>query len=599
MKKRIRTKKHGTILSKLRIIMLVPFFVFFLIIVLVLGVQYREKSYKEIEDQITYEDETISQTLEAKIENAQSSVNTMILQLNEVLGEEDLHGGEGPAVNISMQRKIYKCMINTFTTFSNAEQVIIVWNNGVTWYENWIENYSMQNDGQVLLKELDSLGVGRSGMWLMQLDSYPRTDGAGPYFAKKYVDVDSGSALGYVVLKPSGIFASMDSDNAERTLYLFGPSDELIHSSSAEVMDTYTGLLRTGKAGAYSEELRNKLQESDSGAGRNLGEIFGGIPATRKNTSVIDKYWTLISVTDTSASISDLNRTIYRILLLIIITAFAMYFILNYFMGKLILPIQNLSDHMVNAPDELPSPIAELGEDNEIGILVKHFNQMAERNKALVDLLLEEKKQQEHLKFQLLQSQIKPHFLYNSLDTIYCLAEMGQNEDAAHMTKYLSDYYRHVLSKGMDWVLLTEEIEQTRSYLQIQTIRYRNLLDYEVVVNDNVEDIRIPKLTMQPLVENAIYHGIKPLGKKGSIRLLVSQDGDRIEIRVVDDGVGMSRKQFEEEIGSEHHREDGFGLYNVAERLAFYYGKNCSIEMEDRESGTSILLRIQVPHDET
>ena len=86
------------------------------------------------------------------------------------------------------------------------------------------------------------------------------------------------------------------------------------------------------------------------------------------------------------------------------------------------------------------------------------------------------------------------------------------------MTKLLSDYYRHVLSKGMDWVLLSEEVQQTEKYLQIQLIRYRDIMDFEILVDENVENIKIPKLTLQPLVENAIYNGIKPLGRKGHYR---------------------------------------------------------------------------------
>jgi sensor histidine kinase YesM len=252
---------------------------------------------------------------------------------------------------------------------------------------------------------------------------------------------------------------------------------------------------------------------------------------------------------------------------------------------------------MVDLPEELPSPIDLPESNDEIGVLVSHFNEMAESNRKLVSILTEEKKQQEYLKFQLLQSQIKPHFLYNSLDTIYCLSVMQLNEKASIMTKLLSDYYRHVLSKGMDWVLLYEEIQQTENYLKIQTIRYENMIDYEIHIDNNVDNIMIPKLTVQPLVENAIYHGIKPLGRKGSLQLLVSQTNDILEIKVIDDGIGMSEVRFEEKISKKPNKEGGFGLYNVIERLKFYYGDRCDVALKERMPGTCITISIRLEHE--
>lgn len=208
-------------------------------------------------------------------------------------------------------------------------------------------------------------------------------------------------------------------------------------------------------------------------------------------------------------------------------------------------------------------------------------------------MLLEEKKRQEQLKLSLLQSQIKPHFLYNTLDTIYCLVLMGKKEEAGRMTKLLSDYYRHVLSNGMDWVLLFEEIKYTSNYLQIQSIRYNDILDFEICVEEEVENIKIPKLTLQPLVENAIYHGIKPLDRKGHIRVLVKQKEDIVYLRVQDDGVGLSGERFWEVLQKGAQSGDSFGLRNVAERLQLYYGERCALELEERAQGTTILICIQ------
>lgn len=160
------------------------------------------------------------------------------------------------------------------------------------------------------------------------------------------------------------------------------------------------------------------------------------------------------------------------------------------------------------------------------------------------------------------------------------------------MTKLLSDYYRHVLSNGMDWVLLFEEIKYTSNYLQIQSIRYSDVLDFEICVEEQVENIKIPKLTLQPLVENAIYHGIKPLNRKGHIRIAVKQKEGAVYLRVQDDGVGLSRERFLEVLQKGTQSGDSFGLRNVAERLRLYYGERCMLELEECGQGTALLIVI-------
>lgn len=578
-------RRNLSILIKLRCIIFIPFGLLFLVTVFVLGVQYRRQAIEDIHKQLTYEDNIIKQSVEARIQNAQSSVNTIIINLNEELGASDLNNNGGPTVNINTQRKIYTCMINTFTTFNRAEQVMVIWNNGVFWYENWVENYVMKENGANILNELNLLGVDRSGRWIMRLRSNLNVNSKGPYFVKQLVDIKTQKPLGYVILKPDSTFDSIDSNSTSRNRYLFNPEKYLVNCSDDDVMRKYTALLTAKTGKNYSDTLYNKLMKYSSDRSYYV------------NTVTLSRNWSLISVTDMQQETKKLNQTLVLLLLFSMVIAIIMFFILDYFVARIVSPIQKLSNHMVDLPEELPSPIDLPESNDEIGVLVSHFNEMAESNRKLVSTLTEEKKQQEYLKFQLLQSQIKPHFLYNSLDTIYCLSVMQQNEKASIMTKLLSDYYRHVLSKGMDWVLLYEEIQQTENYLKIQTIRYENIINYEIHIDNNVDNIKIPKLTVQPLVENAIYHGIKPLGRKGHLQLMVSQTNNILEIKVIDDGIGMSEIRFEEEISKKHNNESGFGLYNVIERLKFYYGDRCNVILKERMPGTCITICIRLEHE--
>lgn len=578
-------KRKLSILIKLRCIIFIPFTILFLVTLFVLGVQYRRQAIEDIHKQLIYEDNILVQSVEARILNAQSSVNTIIINLNEKLDKSDLSNNGGPTVNINTQRKLYTCMINTFTTFNKAEMAMVIWNNGVFWYENWVENYAMKENGTDILNELNQLGVDRSGCWIMRLNTKINTDDTGPYFVKQYVDIKTQKILGYVILKPGSTFDAIDSNSASRKLYLFNPENYLVKSSDPDVAGEYSAIQTAEEEKNYSDTLYDQLME------------YSSDPSYYVNMVALSRDWSLISVTDMQQETKQLNQTLILLLLFSIIFAIIMFIILNHFVTRIVSPIHKLSHHMVDLPDELPSPIDLPVSNDEIGVLVSHFNEMAESNRKLVNILTEEKKQQEYLKFQLLQAQIKPHFLYNSLDTIYCLSVMQLNEKASTMTKLLSDYYRHVLSKGLDWVLLYEEIQQTENYLKIQAIRYENMMDYEIHIDNNVDNIKIPKLTVQPLVENAIYHGIKPMGKKGHLQLLVSQTHNILEIKVIDDGIGMNEVRFEEEISKKHNYEGGFGLYNVIERLNFYYGDRCDVTLKEQMPGTCITICIRLEHE--
>ncbi len=577
--------RFHSIMFKLRLAFLAPFAFFMLAIVYILSVYYRESAVEDMMGQLRYEDEIIAQSLEAKIRNAETLVNTVIIQLNEMLGEEYLSGG-GPDIDMPTQQQIYRCMINTFADYDD-ERIMVVWNNGVSWYQNWTENYSMQKDGKPLLKEMKALEINKKGSWLRSIRADCRIKGEGYYFAKQYTDIATGKSLGYVVLKISNVFESIENENSRRSFYLFDPYARLVITTDRKTEETYGRMEEQSERDRFSSRLSEALllRAADEKQGAGTGQVV--------NVRAVNKRWRLFSVTDTGEELRGLNVTIASILTVSLLIAVIIFVIISRVIGRVILPIQTLSRHMAGIRDVLPMPVDMGRRKDEVGALAAGFNEMTGRNRELVELLLEEKKRQEQLKLSLLQSQIKPHFLYNTLDTIYCLVLMGKKEEAGRMTKLLSDYYRHVLSNGMDWVLLFEEIKYTSNYLQIQSIRYNDILDFEICVEEEVENIKIPKLTLQPLVENAIYHGIKPLDRKGHIRVLVKQKEDIVYLRVQDDGVGLSGERFWEVLQKGAQSGDSFGLRNVAERLHLYYGERCALELEERAQGTTILICIQ------
>lgn len=237
---------------------------------------------------------------------------------------------------------------------------------------------------------------------------------------------------------------------------------------------------------------------------------------------------------------------------------------------------------------------------DELAILGESFNEMVGRIGTLVEDVKIEQEKLRSIELQLLQEQINPHFLYNTLDTITWLSETGENEQVIAMVNALSDFFRTGLSNGKSIVTIKEEVKHVESYLSIQRFRYQDILEYEIDIPEDIEEAIIPKLTLQPIVENALYHGIKNKRGKGRIEIKGYQDGPYIILQVSDDGIGISKEKLKRlndliKEGADTKEEKGFGLRNVYERLHLTYEQSFDMELKsDGESGTEVILKI--PH---
>ena len=223
---------------------------------------------------------------------------------------------------------------------------------------------------------------------------------------------------------------------------------------------------------------------------------------------------------------------------------------------------------------------AEGDSDGEIAVLNDSFNQMIEKIGNLVEDIRVEQLNLRATELKLLQAQINPHFLYNTLDTIIWLAEAGKKDEVVTMVTTLSDFFRTTLSKGRDYISVSEEEAHIRSYLQIQQFRYRDILEYSIEIPEELLEYQILKLTLQPLVENALYHGIKNKRGLGHIRVTGELQGGTLVFTVYDDGRGMEperlcrvRRMISGEEEADKSDPSGFGLFNVAQRLTLNYGK--------------------------
>ncbi len=241
----------------------------------------------------------------------------------------------------------------------------------------------------------------------------------------------------------------------------------------------------------------------------------------------------------------------------------------------------------------------------ELDNLAANLNIMAGRIQSLIDENVREQKNLQKAEMKALQAQITPHFLYNTLDTIVWLAEDNDMDEVVEITKAFSAFFRISLSRGHDWISLSQEMEHAASYLKIQGIRYRDILEYRIECDEGIEDVPVLKLLLQPLVENAIYHGIK--NKRGRGRILVSarkvaafgeEDGG-VRFCVEDNGIGFNEDRMREVL-AELSSNDGedlkavYGLYNVNKRLRLYYDGMVSLEIQSR-SGEGASVSFVVP----
>lgn len=241
---------------------------------------------------------------------------------------------------------------------------------------------------------------------------------------------------------------------------------------------------------------------------------------------------------------------------------------------------------------------AQADSDDEVAELAVSFNKMAGSMQSLIDKVKEDERKMRKADLRPLQEQIQPHFLYNTLDTIVWLIESNEPDEAVTMVVTLSDFFREILSKGKEFISIKEEEKHISSYLQIQEMRYRDILEYDIQLDQVIYKYQILKLTLQPVVENALYHGIKYKRAKGCIHIHGEKEGDIIRLTVRDDGVGMDEEELEQlrqQIEKPcQETEKGFGLANVNERIHMYFGPEYGMKIQSQK-GKGTTVEIVIP----
>ena len=410
------------------------------------------------------------------------------------------------------------------------------------------------------------------------------------------VEITDGTATAQGVLLIDMTYASLQYmlDNIplgdQGYLYLVGSSGELIYHPKMQLIDA--GLEKENVSEIYDCRDGN-YQETWQGKKRDI------IVKTVGYTG-----WKIVGVVPEQGF--TLNEVKTRLFMVFVVAFFLFLLaVINaYISSKITAPIKEL-EKTVNALEEgdLDAEVS-VGGSYEIQHLGRSIGNMARRIQALMDDIVAEHESKRKSEFDTLQSQINPHFLYNTLDIIVWMIENEQKQEAVKIVTALARFFRISLSKGRSIILVRDELEHVRNYLTIQQKRFKNKFTYRIEAGPEVLSLASLKLMLQPLVENAIYHGMEFMDGDGEILVKVERQGGRLCFIIEDNGLGMTAEQarglLTGETKSTSGKGSGIGVKNVNERIRLYFGEDYGLTIHSEpDVGTRIQIHLPaVPYEE-
>ncbi len=403
---------------------------------------------------------------------------------------------------------------------------------------------------------------------------------------------------------------------------------EIADGSQNKMLDNISSGLSIMLLTINNEESRGKLEVANRAyttLRRNvdmlISQIKGGSLVTQ-NEATLDEIRTITSlfsdimqdfiVTEIEAANqtnqSLRNTSIILTTIQIIITILAIIISINSFITvsaaiqKPISDMEKLSTKV--SKGDLTARI-DIPHVNELNTLAENLNTMAGQIDLLIQKNMEEQKNFQKAEMKALQAQITPHFLYNTFDTIVWLAEEEHTEEVVKITKAFSDFLRISLSRGHEWITISQELEHIKNYLTIQKIRYADILNYSIDADEALMDVKMIKLVLQPLIENAIYHGIKNKRGRGKLKVSVHFTNDSrtfVCFTVEDNGAGFTEERLgqvrnELRTGAQDSEKlsSVYGLYNVNKKLKLYYGEKTEGLLIESEAGKGSKISFTIP----
>ncbi len=368
-------------------------------------------------------------------------------------------------------------------------------------------------------------------------------------------------------------------------IYLIGDDGKLIYHPKNQLIDS-------GRVQENHRETVNWRDGIDE-------EIFQGEKRFVTVKTVGYTGWKLVGITPAKGISFSGVKTRLFIVFVILLILFLLVLINYYISSRITNPIHELENSVGELEDgNLEAEISIKG-SYEIQHLGRSITSMAQQIQVLMKDIVAEHESKRKSEFDTLQSQINPHFLYNTLDIIVWMIENEQKSEAVKVVTALARFFRISLSRGKSIIRVSDELEHVRNYLMIQHMRFKNKFTYQIQADDDVLEMASLKLMLQPLVENAIYHGMEFMDGDGEILIRASKKGDELLFSIEDNGLGMCPEQVERLLTDTSHvpsrRGSGIGVRNVNERIRLYFGEDYGLEIDSEpDEGTRIYIHLPV-----
>ncbi|MGO4109879.1 histidine kinase [Paenibacillus sp. YAF4_2] len=390
---------------------------------------------------------------------------------------------------------------------------------------------------------------------------------------------DYTSAIGIVSLNVElkQIEQSLTKSNPEQLVYVETAAGELVAGSGKKELET----------------MRLEGPFDSKGSYVNVSLASGSYMARGQEIGNTNLY--LMSVISHRAAAESINQIKYQMVMVYLIICLVLLLFIFPVAKSITRRIYLLMNKMSQVRQGRLNELDIRPSKDEVGQLILSYNYMINSVQELMveQYKLGQEKTQAELKA--LQSQINPHFLYNTLDMLNWMAQKEERDNIQQIIYALSDYYKLILNKGQDFVTVKDELKLSTIYMEIQKKRFKNRIQLEVEVDEQVMDCMLPKITLQPIVENAILHGIseKP-GGRGTIRITGRIDSERLIIQIYDDGVGMPE---EGSSNQRRHHGSGYGISNIMKRLDLYFGQTAELTLQSTpDEGTCVTIDVPVTH---
>lgn len=578
---KIKSWKDKYLNSKISVKIIIYFSIIFVLLTVILTF-----SYKKINS--IYNLERMKQISVEVLDSAETNTSMIIDNVNDVskmiISSDNVQNTLKKALEEGRERSDYDSISNyliQFTNFnSNISSIYVLDNYGHKYYsENVfykdfnIENIEKSDWYNELLKN--------KGKYILKLNGGGFFEGNGNNYVsliRVINDINSGQKLGLLIINMN----ESAFDNLSVKLSSEYGTKLIIKNELGELITKPD----------INEEILNKIKNdnfSDSNIGflvekvKNKDYVISSLETPNYN-------WKLITVSQYSESLQQRKYTNYFLICFSIIS-FLLIILGSMVISRFITrPIKKLCKSMKDIENGEFNVVNIETYDDEVGELKKGYNIMISQINQLLEKIVKDEKIKRQTELNLLMSQIKPHFLYNTFDTIHSLALSGENKKIYEMIKALGKFYRTSLNNGKDIINIEEEINTVKSYLIIQNIRYSDMFEAEYNLDSGCNNFKIIKLVLQPLVENAIYHGVRNRKDKGKLKISTFQEEEKVVLTLEDNGLGMEETQVRNII---ENKTTGIGVRTTKERLRVFYGDDHEFIVESEKNiGTKIIIKI-------